>query len=613
MNNIYYKLYLIFTQFLNYIYNLFVRKPQINFEYDLMAKLECTLDENNNLSCILKNISGTNKINLIGSNVNEIDLNLLLPSKIKKMHDTYIRSIITYGEKSEYLDKIINGQMNRTIEIINPSTQNLHSVKIILSYNEITYDMAIFDVYITDLSVIDDVINKTGLLTHDLRALIRSAKNFVMEIRQSNNEKNKIIHKNIIDVKNKLFYINKQLTTQKPQDVTNILIDIENEKDSFNNDVPIEELQKIKSTNDEILQILDDLKISLDDINLTNQLHTLDEILSETHKMCIYSRASLLPNNDFSQSKIDTYESQKIYIILPQMICKLRDIYNIEINITIHTTMKILKNQKDPLWHLLLNMIKNSQNAGADQININASEIKNEILILIKDNGKGFTNDQKEDFCIRQLPNSLIHRTVDENRGEGFILSHNRWKKHNGLVRIVTSEINKGTIFEIKTKGYPSDDKINNIEHIDIVLSTNKKILLLVDDVFMNIKILCKKILGNDYDINKLQAPDNWNEKGIMVIETLKYLLILCGNGLIGFEMGMISKPHMIITDVEMPLSKGTEMVNDLIKNDIDTIIYINSSLERSEILSQMENNIDKIHILKKGQKIDWFEMEKHI
>jgi hypothetical protein len=69
--------------------------PKIGIEYDFKCILECkNIDITLKPSFILKNIIGTKKIDIIGSDVDEFDLNLLLPEKFRNIHNKLMIDII---------------------------------------------------------------------------------------------------------------------------------------------------------------------------------------------------------------------------------------------------------------------------------------------------------------------------------------------------------------------------------------------------------------------------------------------------------------------------------------------------------------------------------------
>jgi hypothetical protein len=168
--------------------NLFSNK--INIEHDIQCILECKLDDDLNSSFILKNITGSKKIELLGSDVCEMDLNLLFSDNFRQIHNNFMLDILKNRDKSKFWDLFVNGKMNRIVNIINPITKFEYGVKLNIIFNSQEKNKVLFDVFFTDVSIINKVINNTGLLTHDLRSIIKSAQNIVSVIQSNYNFNN---------------------------------------------------------------------------------------------------------------------------------------------------------------------------------------------------------------------------------------------------------------------------------------------------------------------------------------------------------------------------------------------------------------------------------------
>jgi hypothetical protein len=135
-----------------------------------------------NITCILKNITGSKNYELLGSYINEFDLNLLLSESFRIFHNKLIIDIITHGEKSKFWNLFINGKMSRDIDIINPINKMTYNVKISINIKSRNKNIFIFDVIMTDITKINTISNKTSLIAHDLKSLFRIAQNITYEI-----------------------------------------------------------------------------------------------------------------------------------------------------------------------------------------------------------------------------------------------------------------------------------------------------------------------------------------------------------------------------------------------------------------------------------------------
>lgn len=527
---------------------LFSKK--INIEHDIQCILECKLDENLNSSFILKNITGSKKIELLGSDVCEMDLNLLFSDNFRQIHNNFMIDILKNRDKSKFWDLFLNGKMNRIVNIINPITKFEYGVKLNIIFNSQEKNKVLFDVFFTDLSIINKVINNTGLLTHDLRSIIKSAQNIVSVIQSNYNSGS-------------------------------------------------------NSNNNE------------------ENFSTLNELLDEAYQMCSKSRTKIIVENiNKKESKLFTHI--KMYLEISKYMRKIKKIFpNVKFNLDIKTNICITAIQNDTLWHLILNIIKNAINANSTTILICIDDsINNELLITIKDNGNGMSESTKLDFFSRKLPEKIKDdEKIDSNRGEGFLLSYYEWINLGGIVDILNSEINIGTEFLIKIKGLNVNENekfiLNKtqINLINEILNTqNKKKVLLIDDSLLNLKILSLKIIkqiDKNYKHSNFPTltPDEWQNIGIIEIDTNDYIFLLLSNGMYGKEISIIIEPELIITDIQMPILNGVEMIKDLLEYNIKTKIIINSAFldkDNEEINGLIQKN--NIMFIEKGSNYDFIK-----
>jgi CheY-like chemotaxis protein len=499
--------------------NIFKKSSKIHIDYDLTCILECAI-EKDNIICTLKNINGRKKKELIGLDISEINLNELLPENIRSIHDTYIKDIILNKDKSQYWKRMIDGTMNRPIEIINPFTQMPHSIKIAISFKNTRNNKLYFDIYMTDLSIVNNIINKTALLTHDMRSIIKSAINITSEIKKISVAENNVM----------LFSV-------------------------------------------------------------------LEDLLNEAHEMCSHTRVSLLPKH----TDID----EEGYVILYKTLLKFIKIFNLhfeKLNITlkINTTISIHKGYVDSLNHLLFNIVKNANNVKASNVEINLCNVNDEINIYVKDNGCGMSTKQMDMFLRRQLPEVQKNVDIDGNRGEGFLLSYNDWKKYGGEVKIVESIINMGTTFLISIKGHNDRTSIP-LEMLHTIISIEKKIVLFIDDSALILKLLYKKLTNFKADNSSIEKLTyDLQNHGISIIEHDEYFIILCTSGILGKEVSILNEPQIIVTDIEMPKYRGTLLIKELRENGINSHILINSSCDKTDVLTEIAKlmeitNIDDI------------------
>jgi CheY-like chemotaxis protein len=158
-----------------------------------------------------------------------------------------------------------------------------------------------------------------------------------------------------------------------------------------------------------------------------------------------------------------------------------------------------------------------------------------------------------------------------------------------------------------------------NTNQIKLILNINKNIkILLVDDVILHLKILCLKIIKNidanyKYDNFPVLTNDEWQSIGIIFIEYENYQFILAANGMYGKEIAFMIDCDIIISDIQMPLLNGIDMIYELINNNIKTNIIVNSGFiknENEEIYKLLENKQISMFI-EKGSQFDWNILNK--
>lgn len=521
--------------------NFFAKK--IHVENDLEGTLECECINDVTPSFILKNIVGSKKLELLGSDINEIDLNMLLPDNFRKMHNVFITDILKNRENSGYWNLFREGKMNRPVNIINPVTKSEYTVKLNITLKSQAENKVVFLVIFTDINIINKIINTTSLLTHDLRSIIKSAQH--------------------------------------------VLSTIEAESTSKHNE---------------------------------ENFAMLNELLEEAYQMCSKSRCKILTENIHHTDSFLSHDI-KIYLEISKYLKKIRKIFtNINFEVQIRTNICIKESYCDTLWHLFLNITKNAVNANSTHIIIyvNNNE-ENELLIRVKDNGNGMSESTKINFFSRKLPENHIAQEIEANRGEGFLLSYKEFVTLGGTVILYGSEIGAGTEFIIKLNGtFETENFVLSVANIvqiqNILNKTEKKVVLLVDDSLLNLKILSLKLIKHlNRNYTHFNFPiltvDEWQNTGIINIEINSYIFVLASNGMFGKEIAMMLNPVFIISDIEMPLLNGIQMIKELLNYKINSRILINSAYvdENDVEISQLiqKNNIQ---FIEKGSNYDFVE-----
>ncbi|HVO73789.1 MAG TPA: ATP-binding protein, partial [Ignavibacteriaceae bacterium] len=158
-----------------------------------------------------------------------------------------------------------------------------------------------------------------------------------------------------------------------------------------------------------------------------NQIESLSLIASE------FSRFARMPN--FKLEKIDLIPVIKDTVNLFQD-------ENIKINLALSVNKAVAEADQAQLRRLLINMIRNSIQAGAAIINIHILPGDDSHKIIIADNGKGIPENNKEKIFEANFT------TKEKGMGLGLKLAKRFLEGINGSIKLISTDGN-GTVFEI--------------------------------------------------------------------------------------------------------------------------------------------------------------------
>ncbi len=225
-------------------------------------------------------------------------------------------------------------------------------------------------------------------------------------------------------------------------------------------------------------------KIMEDEIQRNDKLRFMDKIISSiAHEIrnpltAIKTYADLIPkklnNKEFQKSlttdipreidRVDSLikefieytsprkplkEELKLYDEFSSAIMFIKNqLKGISINIDIDKTTKILFD-RNHLRQIIINILLNSKSALEDikkpYININIINEKNNIFIIIKDNGKGIENDNLQKIF------DPFYTTKDKGNGLGLFVVKKLVNENNGLIYAKSAE-NEGMTLTIKVE-----------------------------------------------------------------------------------------------------------------------------------------------------------------
>ncbi len=422
--------------------------------------------------------------------------------------------------------------------------------------------------------------------------------------------------------------INQSLTEQQTQIIQqNSEINEQREHLTYNNEI-------LKAKNTEILKIsrllhdADQSKIRFF-TNISHELRTpfslilgpLESLVERTvHDNYLHSRLNIILNNanrllrlinqilDFKKIDNNTINlslkqkdivafSKNIYDAHQLVAEKKNIIFTFSSNIDAYTTWFDPDKIDKILYNLLSNAFKFTPENG--KISIDCMLDKEEhnstdydlIRFSIKDNGIGISKEYIEKIFDRFFQIDLSDTRQYEGSGIGLSLTKHLVELHDGSIQ-VTSEINKGTCFEVKLSigeslknilGYTTTLDIDNKETIvenkyykklntrKSGLATDKPLLLLVEDND-ELRSYIQEELSDEFEI--LEAK----------------------NGREGLSDALKHIPDIIISDVMMPLMDGFEMC-ETIKNEWLTshipIIMLTAKIDEKSQIQGLEIGAD--------------------
>ena len=497
---------------MNNLMKMFYKNKIFNID-EIQCNLEC-LKIHDEYYFILKNIKGDKKIELFGSNVSEIDLNLLLAEKFRDKHKMFMIDILTKKNKSKYWDLFINGKMSRNIEIINPLNNKIFNVSLIIKSISNNNDLSIFNVIFTNILFSNKNFNNNNhlVLKHELNSLIKSNINLINEL-------------------------------EKKYDINNVILI----KDLLN--------EEYKILNDE-------RKLICKNINL----------------------------NDYTSSN-----QIKLYVFMPKLIRELKSFYNkllIKINIS---TIKLVDvkifNEFEEIIKQIINILIMMNCIFNCEICFDIIENNNLIEI-----NTTITNISK--ITILEIVEAINFKFLNNNNQLNFTY----------LVDNLSIKI----FLKICPINNNIDENVFSLNQINQLYIINKPIIVIIDDIFVNLKLLLASIIKHkqiDLKLFPKLTSGEWQNVGMFLIDTDEYKYILAANGIVGEEICIITNPHTIITDIQMPLLNGIDMIKILLNNNINSKIFITSAYEDSsdeEFIQFIKNN--NLTFIEKGKKYDWIK-----
>ncbi|MBW1296193.1 hybrid sensor histidine kinase/response regulator [Aquimarina litoralis] len=223
-------------------------------------------------------------------------------------------------------------------------------------------------------------------------------------------------------------------------------------------------------------------------------------------------------------------------------------------------------------YNLISNAFKYTPEGG--EINVNIFEKDNQVVIEIKDNGKGIEKefvDKVFDRFYEVAGDKDYQKQFNQASGIGLSIAKKAIDLHKGTIEVVDTNVEKGTVFRVSLligkshleeadiiKDFKISDDISQYENQISIAKENKEL-----DMEM--------VFEDDEKPLILIAEDN-DELRNFIGDMLKdyYQVIKAEDGQIAFKKALQKMPDLIISDVIMPKMEGTELCAK-IKSDIRT------------------------------------------
>lgn len=215
---------------------------------------------------------------------------------------------------------------------------------------------------------------------------------------------------------------------------------------------------------------------------------------------------------------------------------------------------------------------------------------------------------ENEDIQIEKAVDKLKflfqHRQLDIKINTNVTISKELFNYIKEKIAMSTDSVN--IVFNSDDCIFNSISIIDSLNLTNIIKSSEKKLILIVDDSVFNLKMLFQKLKVLLFPNLVTIMPDFSGNYATFEIEN--YFIVFCKNGKIGYDIFKTKKPYAIITDNDMPFMNGHDMSDLILKsNSTSKIIMIsgNSSTCVDDLITEYPN---RIKFLNKGDSNSLFQ-----
>lgn len=337
----------------------------------------------------------------------------------------------------------------------------------------------------------------------------------------------------------------------------------------------------------------------LDDTSRVDSLLLLKETLEKTLDIIKFNE--LLGETKIERSLNVDSQMKKLYIELHLLMKKIRRKHKyLKVNLIVNSSCSILEEKMIILCNLIMSYIRISIANDGYEINIKCHEVKiNGNLELVCD-----ISDNINITCDKLI---MVSGDIMDHYISDMIKNKNKWIELGCSFSDDEQSIFRIIIRKDNTITSETSLSANQLHSLSLI---TKKIILIVDDSIMNIKIMYQKICNFLIKVktrSSLIINGEWDLIKVVNIELENYHFVFCCNGQLGYDIATIKECYFIISDLEMPVMDGIEMINKLLEDGITTRIFISSSHNTDSVRKIKDISPEILEILPKACSNDLF------
>lgn len=215
------------------------------------------------------------------------------------------------------------------------------------------------------------------------------------------------------------------------------------------------------------------------------------------------------------------------------------------------------------LYNLISNATKYNNENGFVHIDLSLSEDKRFIKLMVKDNGKGISNDEMKTLFTRFYEgNYRRYNTI--GTGIGLSLTKDLVSLWGGTIS-VDSEINQGTTFTVTL---PIDRSFFKSEQIDDQIQLPQQVISGMENVEEEEAEMSASEKEKPYSILIVEDEEELLSLMVKLLNT-EYNVYFASNGEEALKIVEQEEVDLIVTDVMMPVMNGIELCKT-VKNQLD-------------------------------------------